>query len=237
MLVTFSATVLTALLARLTRLSPAPEAAALAAWGGHGAVLLIDHAPKLHALLIERCVPGTYLSDAEPDEALDVLVELLPRLSIPAPPQIRSLEDEARGWAANLPAMWEDAGRPFEVTLLDTTLELLSTLAPSQGAQVLVHQDLYARNVLAAQREPWLVIDPKPLAGEVEFAVAPIIRGSELGPSGDAVAHRLDRLTDGLGLDRERARDWAIAQTLAWAFEGTTVLGHHVRTARWLVAS
>ncbi len=48
------------------------EAAALAAWGGHGAVLLIDHAPKLHALLIERCVPGTYLSDAEPDEALDV---------------------------------------------------------------------------------------------------------------------------------------------------------------------
>jgi streptomycin 6-kinase len=111
----------------------------------------------------------------------------------------------------NLPATWEDAGRPFEVTLLDTTLELLSTLAPSQGAQVLVHQDLHARYVLAAQSEPWLVIVPKPLAGELQFAVAPIIRGSERGPSGDAVAHRLDRLTDGLGLDRERALDWAIA--------------------------
>ena len=41
---------------------------------------------------------------------------------------------------------------------------------------MLVNQDLHADNVLAAEREPWLVIDPKPLTGEREFAVAPIVR-------------------------------------------------------------
>ena len=162
---------------------------------------------------------------------------LLPRLSVSAPPQVRSLEDEARRWAVNLPSMWEKVGKPFDVRLLDTALELLSILPPSQGAQVLVHQDLHADNVLRAQREPWLMIDPKPLASEVEFAVAPIIRGGELGHSRDAVLRGLHRLTDGVGLDRQRARGWAIAQTLAWAFEGTTMLRPHVRTATWLVAT
>ena len=38
-------------------------------------------------------------------------------------------------------------------------------------------------------------------------------------------------------LDRERARKWALAQTLAWAFEGDKVLPHHVETAKWLLQS
>ncbi len=212
------------------------EAEALAAWGGTGVVRLLDQAPELRALLA-RCVPGTPLSDARPEEALDVLIALLPRLAIPAPPEITPLEDEARRWAANLAANWEKAGRPFDVALLDTALELLNTLPSSQGAQVLVHQDLHAGNVLSAQREPWLVIDPKPLAGELAFAVAPIVRGGELGLSHDAVVHRLDRLAEGLRLDRERARGWAIVQTLEWAFEGRAVLHDHIRTAMSLSAA
>ena len=67
-------------------------------------------------------------------------------------------------------------------------------LRDTQGEQVLLHQDLHAENVLAAGREPWLVIDPKPLAGEREFAVAPIVRGTELGHSKRDVLHRLERL-------------------------------------------
>ena len=89
-------------------------------------------------------------------------------------------------------------------------------------------------NVLAAEREPWLVIDPKPLVGEREFAVAPIIRASELGHSRRAVVERLDRLTSELGLDRERARGWAIGQTIAWSFDGD-FHATHAETARWLL--
>jgi len=99
---------------------------------------------------------------------------------------------------------------------------------------VLLHQDLHGGNVLAAEREPWLVIDPKPLAGEREFGLASIIRSPELGHSKRAVLGRLNRLTSELGLDRERSRGWALAQTVAWT-SGSDPHPGHVETARWLL--
>ena len=59
-----------------------------------------------------------------------------------------------------------------------------------------------------------VVIDPKPLVGEREFAVAPIVRSFELGERRRDVLYRLHRLTGELGLDRARARGWTIAQTV-----------------------
>jgi streptomycin 6-kinase len=99
---------------------------------------------------------------------------------------------------------------------------------------VLLHQDLHADNVLAAERVPWLVIDPKPLVGEREFAVAPIVRSFELGHSRRAVLDRLDRLTGELGLDPERARGWTIGQTIAWSID-SDFHPTHAETARWLL--
>jgi streptomycin 6-kinase len=88
--------------------------------------------------------------------------------------------------------------------------------------------------VLAAEREPWLVIDPKPLSGEREFAVAPIVRAFELGHSRQAVLRRLDNLTAALGLDRDRARRWCVVQTVAWAL-GSDHVERHAETAAWLL--
>jgi streptomycin 6-kinase len=118
--------------------------------------------------------------------------------------------------------------------LLNAVLEALDALRGTQGKQVLLHQDLHGDNVLRAAREPWLVIDPKPLVGEREFTVAPIIRAYEFGHSRASVVDRLNKLASALGLDRERARLWALAQTLAWAFEGDRAIERHVDTARWL---
>jgi streptomycin 6-kinase len=210
------------------------EADALELWNGDGAVLLLEHDPDRHALLLERCLPGTPLSDLEQDAALDVMVRLLPRLWKPAGPPFRSLEHEARWWAAYLPERWQRAAEPFERELLAAALEALNSLPGSQGEQVLVHQDLHAGNVLRAQRERWLVIDPKPLAGEREFGVAALVRGGELGHGEGFVRHRLERLSADLGLDRERVRAWSLAQTVAWAFEGDDVLPPMIECARWL---
>jgi streptomycin 6-kinase len=210
------------------------EAAALELWEGEGAVRLLAHDPQEHALLLERCVPGTPLAEAGTEAALDVFVELLPRLWKPAGAPFRPLAEEAAWWAEYLPSTWEQAGRPFERRLLDAALEALRELSASQGEQVLLHQDLHAENVLAAQREPWLAIDPKPLAGEREFGIAPIVRSFELGHSRGDVLHRFDRLTGELGLDRERARGWTIGQTIAWAFD-SEYHETHVETARRLL--
>ncbi len=205
------------------------EAEALRAWDGDGAVRLLAHDPERHALLIERCLPGTPLSRLGQDAALDALVGLLPRLWKPAPEPFRPLADEAAWWVEYLPETWRGAG-----DVLDAALGALRELAPTQGEQVLVNQDLHADNVLAAAREPWLVIDPKPLAGEREFAVAPIVRSFELGQGRSDVLHRFDRLTSELGLDRERARGWTIGQSVAWASDSSEA-SWHVRIARSLM--
>jgi streptomycin 6-kinase len=212
------------------------EADALARWEGDGAVRLLDRDDARNAILMERCEPGTPLSAIEPDAALDVLIGMLPRLWKPAGPPFHSLADEAAWWVGSLPGDWEAAGRPFERRLLDAAIEALEALAPSQGEQVLLHQDLHGDNVLAAQREPWLVIDPKPLVGEREFAVAPIVRSTELGHSRRGVLRRLDRLTSQLGLDRDRARGWTIGQTIAWVVDDDPWL-EHLEVVRWLLES
>ena len=78
------------------------------------------------------------------------------------------------------------------------------------------------------------MIDPKPVLGERELALAPLIRSVELGAGPEAAVGRLDRLTRELGLDRERARRWAIAQTIAWSV-GSDRLDSHVELARRLL--
>ena len=210
------------------------EAEALRRWNCNGAVRLLAHDQGHHALLMERCEPGDHLSGIDADEALEVLTELLPRLWISADKPFTSLYEEATGWIAHLPASWERAGRPFEIELLNAALEALDGLRGTQGEQVLVHQDLHGDNVLRAEREPWLAIDPKPLSGEREFTLAPIIRSYEFGHSRRSVINRLDKLATALKLGRERVRLWALGQTLAWAFEGERALERHVETARWL---
>jgi streptomycin 6-kinase len=210
------------------------EAAALEVWDGDGAVRLLAHDPERHALLIERCVPGRPLSEAGQDAALDVFVDLLRRLWKPVGGRFRSLADEAAWWLGHLEDTWERVGKPFERRLLDVAVEALRELPPTQGEQVLLHQDLHGDNVLSAQREPWLAIDPKPLAGEREFGIAPIVRSFELGHSKRDVLYRFARLTSELGLDRERARGWTVGQTIAWSFD-SEYHPTHIETVRWLL--
>jgi streptomycin 6-kinase len=211
------------------------EAEALREWNGEGAVRLIDYDASRSALLIERCNPGTALSLLEPDAALDVVIGLLPRLWKPAGEPFRPLAEEAAWWLEELQHDWARFGEPFERRLFDAAVDALRELPPTQGDQVLVHQDLHAANVLAAEREPWLVIDPKPLAGEREFGVAAIVRGGELGHSAEAVRHRLQRVSASLHLDEDRVRRWTLAQTIAWCFEPGGPIPEHLDIARWLL--
>ena len=147
--------------------------------------------------------------------------------------------EAGRAWLGNLPCVVAGLAREWNLEV-DAPFEgsNVSYVAPAMrgSEQVLVHQDLHGENVLAAQREPWLVIDPKPLAGEREFSLAPIIRSFELGHSKKDVTYRLERLSSELTLDRDRVRRWTIAQTIAWSFS-SGYAAHHYETARWLLSA
>ncbi|HYU50184.1 MAG TPA: aminoglycoside phosphotransferase family protein [Candidatus Limnocylindria bacterium] len=217
------------------------EAAALAAWGGRGAVRLLAHDPERRALLIERCSPGDQLWAEEDDDAVSAAAAaVMSRLWRRAPENhpFRLLADQAARWAVELPARWAGLGRPFEQRLLDEAVAACLELGGTQGEPVVLHQDLHAGNILRAQREPWLAIDPKPLVGERPFDAAALLRDRLSGlakPDARAVVRRrLDILVERLGLDRDRTRRWGLAHALAWGVSGSKVYPDMIVAARSL---
>ena len=187
------------------------EADALERWAGSGAVRLLARDDERRALLLERCMPGTRLWDADVDEAA-VVSELLPRLQVDVGEThpFALLADEAERWAEDVPRRYAEAGEPFEPELLECALDVYRTV--DRSASALVNQDLHGGNILRAEREAWLVIDPKPLVGERELEASGLLRNT------DSVSPWLDALAE-LGLDRGRARGWGVAHNLAWAWD------------------
>ncbi|MBA3376986.1 MAG: hypothetical protein H0U00_14440 [Actinobacteria bacterium] len=137
---------------------------------------------------------------------------------------------EAR-WVEELPERWARLGRPFERELLDELVTAFVELPPTQGELVVCHQDFHRGNVLRAEREAWLAIDPKPVLAEREFDTAALLR------DGDGDIARLDLLASELGLDRERMRRWAVAHTLAWSFDESEPDEGGIEIARRLAAA
>lgn len=204
------------------------EADALERWEGDGAVRLLARDAERSSLLLERCKPGGSLSSVGAEEALDVLIGLLPRLWKSAE-GFATIEEEA-------PYLLEDLEHARQARLKDAALAYLRDLVPTQGERVLVNVDLHGENVLGAEREPWLVIDPKPIAAERELGAASIVRSNELGHSKRDVLYRLDRVCADLGLDRERTLGWTVAHTVAWS--GSADYDEpHLEAVRWLLGA
>ncbi len=82
---------------------------------------------------------------------------------------------------------------------------------PKANGGGLLHWDLHQENVLAADRAPWLAIDPKPLVGDLGFEFWPALDNRF---DRDDVHRRFEGMTDVLGLDRERARAWTLGRVL-----------------------
>lgn len=198
------------------------EAEALRAYGGEGAVLLHEADPAAGVLLLERCEPGTRLVEiADDEEATAIAAAVLRRLWRPAGPghPFELLADRAREWSASILSDFDRLGAPFERSLAERASALFGELADSSEEAFLLHQDFHHYNVLAAQREPWLAIDPKPMVGERAFDIGSFLRnpGPEILSLPDPrafTARRIDRFAADLGLDRDRIIGWALAQTV-----------------------
>jgi streptomycin 6-kinase len=197
----------------------AHEALALQRWGGRGAVRLLRADPRRWALLLERLRPED-LTQLWDQQAYEIVGDLYGRLHVPAPPQLRTLSDQAARWADELGALGR--GAPVPHRLVDQARALSRSFAEDPATDgVLIHSDLHYDNVLAADRpdeDPgWLAIDPKPLSGDPHFEVAPLLwnRFEELdGRIRPGVRDRFFAVVDAAGLEEERARDWVIVRML-----------------------
>jgi streptomycin 6-kinase len=193
------------------------EHLALGQWRGEGAVELLRADPHRFALLLERAEPRD-LSSIAVDDACTVIAERYDRLHVPAHPQLLPLSGRVRGWCDRLAALPRTAPLPHR--FVERAVALGRALADDAATDgTLIHTDLHYANVLAARREPWLVIDPKPLSGDPHYEVPPLLnnRWAEAVATGDlrgAIRRRVDLVTDVAGLDRDRVRDWAVVRMM-----------------------
>lgn len=199
------------------------ESRALAAWQGRGAVQMFDVDTRAGAVLLERLDAGRTLLDLDPMEAAEAAGTLLRRLAIPAPagfPDLRVLAGQIRG---SLQPRQERLGSPVPSRWLQEAVRLADHFEHHADNRLLVHADLHHDNILAGTREPWLAIDPKPVAGEPEHAVPELMwtRVDELDDEPE-IRGTLAELVRGGSLDAEKARNWAVVRCvdyLLWGFE------------------
>ncbi|MFE5024374.1 aminoglycoside phosphotransferase family protein [Streptomyces sp. NPDC056656] len=213
------------------------EPVALRVWDGDGAVRLLDHDDATGTMLLERLDSGRMLDSVENSrKAVLVIAELLARLtSAPAPEGMRRLADIAADMLAQVPSALAAVADPADRALLADCAAAVREVAGEAGDRLL-HWDLHFENVLAAEREPWLAIDPKPLAGDPGFDLKPAIDNRF---DADEVVWRFDAMSGVLGLDRERARAWTLGRVLQdslWEIEdGRPLAPDHMATARRLL--
>jgi streptomycin 6-kinase len=194
------------------------EAEGLRVWAGNGAVQVFEvHVDgPTTALLLERCAPGTTCKSAlaEPEQD-EVVAGLLRRIwrEPPAGHPFRPLVGMCAQWADEFEEDLADEPDALDPGLARAGAELFRGLPRAGVPQRLLVTDLHAENVLAAQREPWLIIDPKPYVGD---------------PAYDVLQHMLNcrdrlvadprglarRMADLAGLDRERVQPWLFARTV-----------------------
>ncbi|WP_331770642.1 aminoglycoside phosphotransferase family protein (plasmid) [Embleya sp. NBC_00888] len=206
----------------------------LRTWNGDGVVRLLDHDPDDGTMVLERLDATRSLSSVpDDDDAMRTLAELMARLvAVPAPAGLRHLADVASAMLDEVPRAVPALRDPAEQRLVHTCAGAVAELIGEPGDRLL-HWDLHYDNVLAAAREPWLVIDPEPLAGDPGFELWPALdsRWADAVAGGDVtrtVLRRFDLLTEVLDLDRRRAGGWTLGRVLQnalWDIEdGETAL-------------
>lgn len=205
------------------------EIEALRLFDGQGSVRLLDAEAELGALLLERLEPGTLLlSVADDKQATAIAAQVMRQLWKPVPSE-HPFPTVGR-WAAGLWRLRQHfAGGtgPFPSALVGMAETLFADLVSSMDTPVLLHGDLHHWNILAAERQPWLALDPKGVVGEPAYEVGALLRNPmprllTWPRPRQVLARRVDQLAEVLGFDRERLVGWATAQAVLsawWSYE------------------
>ena len=194
----------------------ADEIHGLRFWNGDPTVQLLEEDDELGAMLLERCIPG-YMLRSDPEEKQDlVIAALLKRLwrrstllnGIHAFRHLSELLNLWRQETLDQAQHWPDAG------LVREGLQILQALGKPAPADILLATDLHAGNVLRSQREPWLVIDPKPFVGDPAYDVVQHLHNCEARLHADPRG-MVKRLSELVEVDMERLQLWTFARAAA----------------------
>jgi streptomycin 6-kinase len=219
----------------------AREAQCLIAFGGRGAVRLLESDLKLGALLLDRITPGWDIRSLDDAQAISATSDVLKRLHRPAPDA--SVFPTVQDWGKGFRRLRDKYGGqtgPIPGAIFARAEATFSDLANSMYRPVLLHGDLHHENILASDRDGWLAIDPQGVIGEPAYEVGAFLRNPM--PSlldrpnlEGALACRIQLFSETLGLDPIRLRGWGFAQAVlaaVWSIED-----HEFGWEQWLAVA
>jgi len=209
------------------------EPDAFAAWVGRGAVRLYERDDERFAMLLERVQTSTLAEVDDADQVATIAGRINHRLAIPAPPGLPHLQEQADGWEEQLHRDSEELVHALSPRVLDAAVATIHELGRVQP-DTLIHGDLHARNILRADREPWLAVDPKGYVGDPAYDGGTLLKSRaltllEVDDLRSAVHRTLDVFAEAAELDRERTQRWAQLHAVQAVFHGRR---HGFRIAR-----
>ncbi|MFI5568306.1 aminoglycoside phosphotransferase family protein [Streptomyces sp. NPDC051740] len=199
------------------RARPESERAALAHWGGLGAVRLLEPAPGATegVLLLERLHPDVSVRSLPEAKALLEAAGTLRRLWVD-PPEGHGFETVAERTERQARAMRASAAADPEVApLVEAALAAREELLAAPPEHRLLHGTFRQSKVLSGERTPWLAVGPDPVVGEHAFDLARLVRDRvedliAQASGATTTRRRVKRLAESLEVDRERLSGWTL---------------------------
>ncbi|NRS18196.1 phosphotransferase [Brevibacillus sp. HB1.4B] len=203
------------------------ELTAIRAFAGRGMVQLLDADEEKGIMLLERIMPGETMDKlSSEEERIQCLADVIKRMHTPVSNagKLASTFPTIADWAVGLEKIrpyFQGGTGPIPEQMVNRAMQWYKKLLSTQKEQCLLHGDLHHENILRAEREPWLAIDPKGLIGETEYEVIPFLL-NHLPEDGveEVMKQRIDGLTKALSLQKERVLAWAYCHSVlsAWWF-------------------
>jgi streptomycin 6-kinase len=197
------------------------EAETLRIYDGNGAVRLLEVDVEQRAMLLERAEPGTDVWQVEDeDRQIAIVASTMKRLWRTPPlgctlPLARSYYERMVETAPKLATNGFPLDRVFSAKAIFDALEV-------DAPPAVLHEDLHQANIIAAEREPWLAIDPHGLVGppviDTTQMILNVIWRANASDWPRIAARYVDALSEALGLDREQVALCGIARSVLEAF-------------------
>lgn len=206
------------------------EVDALKLYNGEGSIKLLKVDEGRNAMLLEHVKPGIPLSTLGDDIKMTSILTSLMKKVWKKPPQNHSFPN-IKDWVCGIQRYndrFKGSG-PFWQSLVDRAEELFKGLIDSTKEEVVCHGDFHHYNVLSAQREPWLVIDPKGIVADPAYDTAVMLQNPEIKITKDILETRIYQLSEEVEIDKKRIYKWGLAHTVLsalWAIEDGSGDGH-----------
>ncbi|MFE3190249.1 aminoglycoside phosphotransferase family protein [Nocardia sp. NPDC059240] len=215
------------------------EATGLYCYGGEGAVRLFEYDAETGAMLLEWARPGTELlyqpgfpsleGRAENVGKVELACRLYSRLrreAVGVPdgfPELPTAAGMVAGWERMFLEPEDEVAEVIPGRLLERAAERCAELAVPEGPLLVVNRDTHLGNIVAAEREPWLLIDPKAYLGEAAFDAGFLVMiqvQSEWTPEHARAV--VGRTAAALDVAPDRAQAWAFMRAMeeiVWTIE------------------